>query len=325
MADKPYRVLFDTRERTIEQWRAERMRGIGGSEAGAILGMNPHRTPIQVYLEKTGQAEPFEGNEATTWGTRLEPMIRNAFPEEYLLREQKETAVAEYPFMLQSTEHPFMLANVDGQMIDPVYGNGGLEVKLTSVLMAKAWEHDRLPDTYYAQVQHYAAVTGWPYFMVVALIGYHLEWRYVPRNEEFIGKLIATEQEFWERHVLGDELPEPSGKTADSEALASLYPSSTDEVVELPPELERVMGEYLVLKDQISAKKERKTQIAQRIKAHLGEAKVGSCGPYKATWSRFDKEQVDVKRLKVEEAEVWKRFRKVTPGNRFDVTEATQR
>ncbi len=74
---------------TVEQmkdrsvWLETRNSGIGGSDAGAIMGMNPWKSKYQLWLEKTGQAEPedLSGKESVYWGTVLETAVADRFSE----------------------------------------------------------------------------------------------------------------------------------------------------------------------------------------------------------------------------------------------------
>ena len=63
--------FVDTSTFSHEQWIALRTTGIGGSDAGAIMGLNKYATPLTVYLAKKDFAH-FTGNKATEWGNILE-------------------------------------------------------------------------------------------------------------------------------------------------------------------------------------------------------------------------------------------------------------
>lgn len=72
--------------------RQEIGEGLGASEISAAAGLDPFRSPLQLWLEKTGQAPPFEGNEITDWGLEVEvPMVawygrRHVEPNEFMHR-----------------------------------------------------------------------------------------------------------------------------------------------------------------------------------------------------------------------------------------------
>ena len=103
------KVLVKTADLSSADWLRYRTMGIGGSDVSVIAGINPYRSVYQLWLEKTGQIEPAESdNEYTHFGTILEPVVRKEFMARTGLK------VRQKHMLLQSVEHPFMLANLDG-------------------------------------------------------------------------------------------------------------------------------------------------------------------------------------------------------------------
>ncbi len=90
-----------------QEWLTQRRRGIGGSDAAAILGLNPWVSPFDVYLDKLGLSDPKPDTEAMRQGRDLEEYVAQRFVE----ATGKEVQVA--PAMFQHPEHEWMLANVD--------------------------------------------------------------------------------------------------------------------------------------------------------------------------------------------------------------------
>ena len=75
-----YRVVVKTADLSRNEWLKYRTQGIGGSDVSIIAGINPFRSAYQLWLEKTGQAEPEEAeSEYAHFGTLLEPIVRNEF------------------------------------------------------------------------------------------------------------------------------------------------------------------------------------------------------------------------------------------------------
>ncbi len=70
-----------------QAWLAARRRGITGTDVAAILGLNPWRNALDVYLEKMGQGEAVQANEAMWWGTYLEEGIARRYAELTNLRK----------------------------------------------------------------------------------------------------------------------------------------------------------------------------------------------------------------------------------------------
>src|SRR5690606_12685414 len=137
--------VVDTRELSREQWLAERKRGIGGSDAPVIAGVDPFKSPIRLWMEKTGQIVPEPAGEAAEWGLLLEPVIAAEFERRTGKKVRRRNAILQHP------EHAWMLANVDREIVgEPAL----LEIKTTSAWNRAAVSEDRLPDRYIIQGQH---------------------------------------------------------------------------------------------------------------------------------------------------------------------------
>src|SRR3990167_4656249 len=198
-------------------WYELRQSGIGSSDAPAILGLNPWKTPLEVYTEKLGLAPPSqEDSEAAYWGRHIEPLVINRFRKETdrYVNRSAETVI--------NKDRPWQLASLDAvQRKDRRKPFGVLEVKCTG--LRQRWD-DGVPDYVNAQVQQQLAVTGWGFASVAVLFfGNQFFWADVERNEPFIDHLIEVEKEFWNRVV--ELSPPPAGPTAaDTKALQLLFP-----------------------------------------------------------------------------------------------------
>ena len=149
-------------------WLKARGYGIGGSDASAILGMNPYKSNIELFEEKTGRLLPEDISDKpyVKYGTQAEPLIRLLFildyPEYQVIYHENR--------ILRSKTFPFMQASLDGELIDSEGRKGILEVKTTNILQSmqrEKWK-DRIPDNYYIQVLHYLLVTGWDFVVLRA-------------------------------------------------------------------------------------------------------------------------------------------------------------
>ena len=75
-----YKTLAKTKSMTELEWLKSRQQGIGGSDAGSIVGINRWRTPFQVYIDKTQEIiKTNEPSEAAYWGTQLEDAVAREF------------------------------------------------------------------------------------------------------------------------------------------------------------------------------------------------------------------------------------------------------
>ena len=88
--------LVSTLDMDHETWLQYRKKGIGGSDAGSICGLNPYSTAISVFQDKTQlQAEEKEDNEAMRQGRDLEEYVAKRFTEE----TGKKLPQSEYDFL----------------------------------------------------------------------------------------------------------------------------------------------------------------------------------------------------------------------------------
>lgn len=183
-----------------QEWLAARRQGIGGSDAAAVLGLSKWKTPLQVYLDKRGEAAEIPDNEAMLWGRALEPVIRQQYAE------RTGRAVLMPDGILRHPAHGFMLANLDGMTEDRRV------VEIKTARTAQNWGEagsDEVPQDYLLQVQHYMAVTGFEVADVAVLIG-GSDFRIyeVPADRELQEMLIDAEAAFW-RAVEQGIPPEP--------------------------------------------------------------------------------------------------------------------
>lgn len=277
-----------TRGLTREEWLAIREReayqGIGGSEAAAVVGLNPYESPFTVFVRKRGrdlgwkvpEMESEEENSRTRWGTLLEPLIRQEAQRE--LRQQgRRFVIVEYKWLLRHRLHPEipMFANLDGLIYDVETKSWGLfEAKTTRDFLRDEWFPNRIPIHYLIQCLHYLAVLG-PNFrwgLVAVLIGgSEPQYRLFERNDALIETLIAQEQAFWKRHIETLEPPKPMGLEREMELMNEIFPPDPSRLpLVLPPEARELLQELEEQKARIRAAEERKKQIEAQLRLLMG-------------------------------------------------------
>lgn len=196
--------------RNREEWLKNRMNGIGGSEASAIIGMNPYMSNIELWQIKTGQLVPEDISEKpyVKYGTEAEPLMRQLFALDY---PQYEVGYVENNSYFND-KYPFALASLDGTLIEKETGRKGiLEIKTTNILQSmqkEKWDH-RIPDNYYIQVLHYLMVTEFDFVVLKAQLkssfndDVYLQTRHYKIEraevEEDIKYLEASERKFWKQ------------------------------------------------------------------------------------------------------------------------------
>ena len=200
-----------------EEWlKARQLQGIGGSEAGCVLGVNKYQSNVDLWELKTGrrEAQDLSDNAAVQFGKFAEPHLRELFKQDY-----PDYQVDYHEFdMYVNDLYPFIFATLDGEIITPDGKRGILEIKTTTILNKMQWDDwdGKIPDTYYAQCLHQLAATGWDFVILKAYIRYYVdgEVRVSIRHyridredvESDINYLIARETAFW-NNVQNDEMP----------------------------------------------------------------------------------------------------------------------
>lgn len=308
------KIVVKTNGLSRTEWLKYRTRGIGGSDVSIIAGINPFKSAHHLWLEKTGQIEPEQtDSEYAHFGTLLEPIVRKEFTERTGIK------VRQKHMLLQSEEHPFMFADLDGVINE----NGELaifEAKTASAYKQEVWE-DGVPAPYILQVQHYMAVTGAAKTYIAALVGgNHFYHHVIERNEEMINKIIAMEKFFWETHVLGGVEPLPDGSEATTNYFNSKFSKSNGKTIELPEEALSICMEYERLSDELKKLEEAKSATMNQLKSYLKEAEIGTVGDRKVTWKTVNKNTVDTARLKSERPEIYSSFLKNSSYRRLSIT-----
>lgn len=207
MTEKEYspKVLVDTADLSEAEWLEWRRKGIGGSDAAAVLGISPFGTARDLYYDKLNIAT-LDGSEEN-WvqkqiGHLLEDLVAEIF--------QKKTGFQIYQMkkMFCHPQHPFMLADIDYFVVLPSGEIALLEIKTTNYNAKDHWWKDGkevVPINYEAQGRHYMCVTNLNHVFYCCLYGNSEEEviiRHIERDLAYEAEMIAVESEFWNEYVL---------------------------------------------------------------------------------------------------------------------------
>jgi len=275
--------IWDTRKMTEDEWVRARRMGIGGSDVGAICGINDYKSPLAVYMDKVSGGDGFTGNLATEVGTELEGFVRRK-TKEWFAEQGIKAAISREHHMLQHPTIPYMLANLDGLIKLPGRGQGVLECKTASEYQSDNWADDKVPDSYYMQCMHYLEVTGLDYCVIACLIGNRqFVVRIIERDERVIARMKEIEREFWEERVVKMNPPDPDGSESSGRALQALYQEDCEKVIDLG-DMAQDVAFYHTLGDEIKEREALREGIKQRIQAKMGYASVAMVEGGKITW-----------------------------------------
>ena len=310
-------ILAVTENMPYENWLALRKLGIGGSDASVVCGISRYKSPVELWMEKTDQLHAQEAGEAAYWGTQLEALVRAEFTRRTGIEVEHKGV------LLQSEEHPFMLANLDGTCEHPDYGTCIFEAKTASAYKAGEWD-DAIPDEYMCQIQHYMAVTGYKAAYIAVLIGGNtFRWKLVERDKELISMLIELEANFW-NHVQMNTPPAMDGSAASAKFLSERFPNSVPKSqITLPDTAADLIQQYDAACEQLEAITEQKREAENKLKELLGENEVGTAGDRIIVWKSVSQERLDSKTLKAEHPTLYQKYANKTSYRRFSIREAS--
>ena len=197
-------ILVGTEGLPREQWLEYRRKGIGGSDAAAVLGISPFRTGRDLYYDKLNIVT---ADDAENWvqlevGTLLEPLVAKIFAHKTGYKIYRR------PFMFRHPQYPWMLADLDYMVELPDGTSAILEIKTTNYNAKDNWWYNGeeiVPIYYESQGRHYMAVMNIDRVYFCCLYGNSEDEaiiRRIDRDMAYEEELIALERDFWENHVL---------------------------------------------------------------------------------------------------------------------------
>lgn len=285
-----------------EEWLNERRKGIGGSDAGAICGISPYRTPLQVWQDKRGLSGVVPDNDAMLWGRILEPAVRQRYSDVTGRTVRVPEGILHHP------KFDFMLANIDGFTDE----KRGVEVKTAA--SPKDWGEpgtDEIPLLYIFQVQHYMTITGFEVFDVPVLIGGRDFRIYeVPADKELQEMLIEKEAAFW-RMVQESIPPEP----VNYEDVVRRYRQSKAALITADSKILAATMALKEIRGQIGELEAHEDAVKADIMGFMKESDtlVDVDGAILATWkSGKPTNRVDLKALQKEQPDIYAKY--LRPG-----------
>lgn len=315
---RPALRLVKTQDLDRDQWLQVRKGGIGSSDAAAAVGLNPYQSQLELWMEKTGRAPvapPGDGGaddlSPMYWGSLLEPIVAAHYTRRTGHKVRRINAVLQHP------EHPWMLANIDREVLGAPDVQL-LECKTAGIQGAWLWR-DGVPEYVQLQVQHQLAVTGKQAADVAVLLGgQELQIFRVERDEELIAQLITLEREFW-GYVERDQEPPADGSESADRALRVLYPRDSGATLNFQHDL--VMGavfsDLLAVREVLATNAALESQLKQTIQQRMGEASRAVFDGGEVSFKRSkDGSAVDTARLAKEQPEIARAYTVTKPGTR---------
>jgi putative phage-type endonuclease len=312
------RRLVDTRALDRQAWLSIRQSGIGSSDAAAAVGLHPYKSQLELWMDKTGRQfdikEPSRDEQLTSplhWGQVLEPIVADHYAQHTGFRVQRVNAI------LQHVEHPWMLANLDREIV----GNDAvqiLECKTAGIYGAKLWK-EGVPEYVQLQVMHQLAVTGQQAADVAVLLGGHeLQVHRIERDEAMIDQLISLERQFW-TFVENDTPPPADGTDSADQALRVLFPSDDGETIDLCQDeaLSQAFADLQRVRKTLDGAKREEAKLKHRLQQAMGTATLATFPTGSLSWKQSKPiNRLDTKTLQKEHPALCADYLHAHPGTR---------
>ena len=295
-----------------EEWLEQRRKTIGGSDASAIIGLNAYSSPYTVWADKLGKLPPKEDNEAMRLGRDLEEYVAKRFTEKTGKKVRRENS------MLYNPEYPFAHADVDRMIVGE---DAGLECKTTSIMNLKKFKGGEFPANYYVQCVHYMMVTGCQrWYLAVLVLGQGFYDFVIERDEEEIKALAQAEADFF-KFVEYKTPPMTDGSQSTTDTLKTIYPESNSENVNLFS-YESDLKQYLTYCSLIKDLERQRDEVANKVKAFLGESGGGETDSYKVSYASASRSTFDAKKFAADHKDIdLSGYYKTSSYRTFKVTE----
>ena len=308
------RILAKTKDMPREKWLELRKQGIGGSDAGAVCGVNPYSSPMKVFQDKTGDETEEIDNEAVRQGNDLEDYVAQRFMEAAGKKVRRSNV------MYCNEEYPFMIADVDRLVIGE---DAGLECKTVSAYNEDKWKNGEIPLHYILQCYHYMAVTGKKvWYLAAVILGREFICKKLVWDDELIGSLIEAEKSFWHNNIVPRIMPEPDGSEVCDAVLGQYFHTTRKESEIALEGFDEKLGRREKILAQIEKLKEEKRKIEQEVKLFMQDNERASSEKYRVLWSSVDTTRFDTKQFKKDRPELYKDYAQTSSSRRFQVKAA---
>ena len=319
-----------------QDFTVDRTKYIGGSDIGAVLGLSRFRTPLEVWMEKTGKESKKQDSLPLRFGSFAEGFVAS----EYSRATGFELLIDESIYI--HPQHSYMSAHIDRFVLSNALSNAlgnklvddlgsqlinNSTLPLTRILECKTanpfssgdWGEvgsDQVPMSYLCQCIWYMAITGINRTDLAVLFG-NSDFRIyeIARDKELEELVLAKASAFWNGYVLKD-IPPPVSNEADCQTLfskgdASKSIEAAKEALELTKRLHTLNGEIAVREEELST-------IKQNIMSQMGEAEqLTYQGITLATWKAPKPSfRLDSKRLELEHPELASNYKIAVQNSR---------
>lgn len=284
------KLLLANVENNRERWLDLRRSTVGASEMPTICGLNPYKSVLELWAEKTGKIEPFAGNDSTWLGSKLEPVIA-----EFFERKNPGLQVQRCGALYAHDSIEGITATPDFWLVKPPLDNsapwnespervelsdvGLLETKNAGYRKLDEWE-ENAPRSHQVQLQMQMGICGIQWGYVAGLIGgdaYEFKAYPFEFSPEVFEQCVSLAHEFLK--FVREDIP-PAAGPGDKKLVEKIVGErEKGKSTALPIDSYPVVREYLriaklrkALEAQAKEHKASEDALAARILQLMGDA-----------------------------------------------------
>lgn len=294
-------------------WLAEREKGIGSSEVGTILGVNPWETPYQLWRRKKGMAPAIVENEATRAGHILESAVATYFEQD---SGRQVIKASQGDWLAVDTDREFLRVSPDRTYwLDGKHSKdnkGIVECKTTQLDI----DADDIPKHWFCQLMYQLGVMGYRQGSLAWLTrGRKFGYRDYEFDPDFYALMVDRLEKFWKDYIVGDLEPE---QTTIEDVQLKFPRSVTGKSIEITKDLMSDLNILKTIKPQLDELTRQKKEIEDRIKIYMADSDtLCMANTILATYkSAKDGQKFDEKRFAAEHPDLYAEYQRTVTGSR---------
>lgn len=300
------------RPKNHSEWLEVRKSGIGSSEVGTILGLNPFQSRYQLWRQKMGLDAPTEENFAMRAGHYLEDAV-SLFWQDATGKKVIKSSAGDW--IIRDKERPFMQVSPDRTYWlseNKKDGKGILECKTTQ----KTIDADDIPEHWFCQVQYQLGVAGYEHGSIAWLTaGRDFGYKDIDFDAKFFEFLCEEVEAFYTENIIGGKEP---ALVSAVDVLAKYQKSVDGKSKEASDTISVACEQIKEIKAQIAVLDGKKSELEDMVKRAFEDAETLTFNGQKlATWKTSKcGMKFDAKAFEAAEPELAKKYYKETLGSR---------
>jgi len=295
-----------------QDFTQDRSKYLGGSDIGAILGLSKYRSPMDVWLEKTGKVSSTIENLPIRFGTFAEAFVASEYAR------ATGTTLVEYSKAICHPQYSYLQGHIDRFITSnstELFKTDGtctashlLECKTANPFTQSQWGEpgsDEVPMSYLAQCHWYLCMTQLERCDLAVLFG-NSDFRIyqITRDSELESTLLQAALTFWQDHVLTDIPPDAKTMGDYQKLFTKEVPGKT---LEATNQTRLLIESAKEINAMIDSKEQELEQIKKLLMQEMQEAQeLTYQGKILATWKKPKASfRFDIKRFECEHPDLF--------------------